>query len=325
VTTGLAAADLAILARTLRDADAFGGKRRISAAAGVFASLARDFGIRNGDDAAVIPQGDGFLLLAAEGIVTELVRSRPRLAGACAVVANVNDIYAMGGRPLAMVDVVGAPGDDEVLEMCRGMRACAERYRVPVVGGHLLRTQGDVSLAVAILGKAKRCITSFDARPGDRLLLVRRRRGRPVEGFGFWNCTLPEDDGALPGDLELLPACAEAELVSAGKDVSMGGVAGTAVMLAESSRIGLRIDLDALDVPEGYTMDRWLLAFLSYGFLLAVDPGKLPRVVDVFEGRGVSAVPIGEFLGEPVVWLESRGVREPLWDLGREPFAGGGS
>src|SRR4030042_3783013 len=64
-----------------------------------------------GDDAAVIPWKDGFLLLAADGIMTRLLINEPYAAGKASIMVTVNDIYSMGGRRLAMVNVVGS-GDE---------------------------------------------------------------------------------------------------------------------------------------------------------------------------------------------------------------------
>jgi selenophosphate synthetase-related protein len=201
--------NLADLAKTLRESSVFANKCHIRPAIEAFNELSRVFGIQNGDDAAAIPDGDGYLLLAAEGIVESIVRQNPYLAGLSAVLANVNDIYAMGGRPLAMVDVLGAPAEDCAMEICRGMRHNATRFRVPIVGGHVLRNSSEPSLAVAILGRAKKLITSFDANPGDRLVLVSNPQGQWLD-MGFWNCTLERYDADLVPNLELLPQAAEA-------------------------------------------------------------------------------------------------------------------
>ncbi len=58
--------------------------------------------IRVGDDCAAIPDGDGYTLLAAEGIWHILVEQDPWFAGWCAVMVNVSDIAAMGGRAIAL-------------------------------------------------------------------------------------------------------------------------------------------------------------------------------------------------------------------------------
>ena len=315
--------NLSEVARALRESPVFQNKCHIRPALEIFAGFDRAFGIQNGDDAAAIPDAEGFLLLAAEGITTPIVRKNPYLAGKCAVLANVNDIYAMGGRPIAMVDVIGTPDDESAREICRGMRDNAVRFRVPVVGGHLLRTTFDASVALAVLGRARRLITSFDAHPGDTLLLVSRTRGDWLRDMGFWNCTLESDDVDLVPNLELLPLAAEGGLVAAGKDVSMAGIAGTTVMLAESSQVGAVVDLDAIAAPPGVEIVPWLLAFMSYGFVLAVPPARLDAVIAHFGGPRVCAVPIGSFLEERRVLLCRGGEQAVLWDFTSQPFVGG--
>jgi len=317
-----ASVNLPELIQALRDSEVFRNKCRIRPMTETFEELSRTFGIRNGDDAAAIPDGDGFLLLAAEGITASIVRNNPYLAGKCAVLANVNDIYAMGGYPLAMVDVIGTPDGPSAREICRGMRDNAARYQVPVVGGHLLRTSKDASVALAILGRAKQCITSFDACPGDRLVLVTRPNGRWLADMGFWNCTLPEDDARLVADLKLLPLCAERNLVRAGKDVSMAGISGTALMLAESSKVGVALDLDRLQPPPGVALPSWLLAFMSYGFLLAVHPDRLADLTALFQGQGLHASAIGAFHEERRAWLCQETRQAVLWDFEKQPFVG---
>jgi AIR synthase-related protein len=313
---------LAALAEELRNSAVFRAKTHIRPVAELLGSAPSQGGIRNGDDAAAIPDRDGWLLLAADGILPALVERDPYLAGRCAVLANVNDIYAMGGRPTAMVDVLGATSDAEAAELCRGLRDGAARYGVPLVGGHVLRALGSASLAVAILGRARSLITSFDARPGDRLVLVANRDGRFLEPDGFWNATLARNDAALLPNLELLPAAAEAGLVQAGKDVSMSGVAGTLVMLAETSGVGARLCLDALEPPGGVPVARWLLAFMSYGFLLAVRPEDCDAFAAPFLARGLEAGVVGEITDGSRVFLAQDGHEVALWDWRLAGFTG---
>jgi len=78
-----------------------------------------------GDDAAIIDvQGDHYLLLATDGIWSRLMRN-PWWAGYASVIVNVNDIVAMGGSVIAMVNVVSAGDSETRKEIARGMReAC---------------------------------------------------------------------------------------------------------------------------------------------------------------------------------------------------------
>ena len=54
---------------------------------------------RLGDDCAAIRDGDGWLLLAAEGMLPSFVADDPWFAGYSAVMVNLSDVSAMGGRP----------------------------------------------------------------------------------------------------------------------------------------------------------------------------------------------------------------------------------
>src|SRR4030066_890552 len=76
---------------------------RVSAvAAGLSPLQSADVLAAYGEDAAVIKVGKEILLMAADGIVQDLVDRNPYWAGYCAVLVNVNDIAAMGGQSIAM-------------------------------------------------------------------------------------------------------------------------------------------------------------------------------------------------------------------------------
>ncbi|CAE6813695.1 Thiamine-monophosphate kinase [Paraburkholderia domus] len=69
-----------------------------------------------GDDCAAIADGAGYLLFAIEGLVSDFVDAMPWFAGYSSVMVNVSDIYAMGGRPLAVVDALWS--DAPALSRC---------------------------------------------------------------------------------------------------------------------------------------------------------------------------------------------------------------
>src|ERR1700759_729954 len=125
---------------------------------------------RLGDDCAAIRDGDGWLLLAAEGMLSSFVADDPWFAGYSAVMVNLNDVAAMGGRPLAIVDVLWTPGLDQSGPIWDGMSAASKAYGVPIVGGHTTAIKSSSPfLAAAVLGRAKHLITSFDAQADDDL------------------------------------------------------------------------------------------------------------------------------------------------------------
>jgi len=315
-------ASLSELVESLRRSEPFVHKKEIFSVTGGVGPRVSEGGILNGDDAAAIPDGDGFLLLAAEGILPSLVRSDPFFAGRSAVLANVNDIYSMGGRPLAIVDVISAEESAVASEIYRGIVDFSRRLQVPVVGGHTLSSEGPPSVSIAVLGRANRIITSFDARPGQSLALMYNPDGKWLEEFGFWN-SLPGRTGPEQiGDLELLPRAAESGLVAAGKDVSMSGIAGTVLMMAEASGVGAEIDLEKVPVPDGIQVDRWLLAYLSFGFLLAVDDRHWGALAGMAASRSLEFLRIGTISEGSKLVLSIGDRSEVLWDWAKEPFLG---
>jgi AIR synthase-related protein len=276
-----------------------------------------------GDDCAAIADGDGFLLLAIEGFVEDFVHHSPWFAGYCGVMVNVSDIYAMGGRPLAVVDALWSRGMEPAAEILAGLAAAAERYAVPLVGGHSNNRAERGQLAVAILGRARRLLSSFAARPGDLLVMAVDLRGRYEEPFPYWNASSEAPAARLRADLELLPRLAEEGLCAAAKDISMAGTLGTLLMLLECSGVGATIDVNSVPRPEcadDAALLRWLTAFPSYGFVLSVAPAHVAAVIDRFASRELAVAVIGEVDAATQVSVQHRDSSALLWDFAARPF-----
>lgn len=312
---------LAEIAATLRASRAFAAKSDIATAAARL-GLSGASAVPVGDDCAAIPDGDGYLLLAIEGFISAFVARDPWFAGWCGVMVNISDIAAMGGRPIAVVDALWASGDETADPILGGLRAASAGFGVPIVGGHTNLRADSAQLSVAILGRAKTLLTSFDAQPGDRLIAAIDLRGRYREPFSNWEAATDAPPARLRGDIDLLPQIAEAGLARAGKDISNAGLIGTAMMLAECSGVGLSIDLAAVPRPPAVSLDRWLLTFPSFGYILAVPPQHVAAVIARFTARGIAAADIGGITAGSVVEIAAGAARSTVWDFTREPLIG---
>jgi AIR synthase-related protein len=311
------------IAATLRASRGVAAKRDI---ADVVARLrvSSEFVVPLGDDCAAIPDGDGFLLLAIEGFMNEFVAGDPWFAGWCGVMVNVSDVAAMGGRPIAVVDAVWAASVADADPVLTGMREASRAFGVPVVGGHTNTRTDRGQLSVAILGRAKRLLSSFDAKPGDRLVAAIDLRGRYREPFSNWEAATDASSPRLRGDLDVLPAIAEAGLAFAAKDISQGGIVGTAMMLAECSGVAATINVAAVPRPDGVPLERWLQTFPSYGYIISVAPAKVAAVIGRFACRGIVAAEIGEIAAGWHVAITDGHATETIWDFAREPLIGCG-
>ena len=315
------AADLRALAAKLRAGRGMLAKADIAPVAERL-GLSAESAVPVGDDCAAIPDGDGYLLLAIEGFMNEFVAGDPWFAGWCGVMVNISDVAAMGGRPIAVVDALWADGGGPAATILEGMRAASERFGVPVVGGHSNIRSDRGQLSVAILGRARRLLTSFDARPGQRLVMAVDLRGRYREPFSNWEAATDAPAARLREDLSLLPQIAEAGLARAAKDISQAGIVGTAAMLAECSGVSIVIDIDTIPKPEGVPLERWLVSFPSFGYLLAVAAVDVPAVIRLFAGRGIAAADIGAIGAGHAVSIAGGGVTETVWDFVERPLLG---
>ncbi|MBN3751859.1 sll0787 family AIR synthase-like protein [Paraburkholderia sp. Tr-20389] len=316
------------LAQRIRESRGFHHKTDI---AGVVASLAsglpngtRDLAqaVALGDDCAALADGDGYLLFAIEGLVSDFVETMPWFAGYSSVMVNVSDVYAMGGRPLAVVDALWSDGLDPAALILEGMAAASNAYGVPVVGGHSNTRSAQAQLAVSIMGRARALLSSFNARPGDSLVMAVDLRGRFEDPYPFWNASVGAPAQRLRDDLDLLPQLAESGLCDAAKDISMAGVLGTALMLLECSGVGARIDLDAIPRPDQIDFERWLSAFPSYGFLLSVRSGHVDEVLSRFSQRGLACAAVGKVDASREVMLTQQGESALLWSFHDRAFIG---
>ncbi|KQO54031.1 MULTISPECIES: sll0787 family AIR synthase-like protein [unclassified Methylobacterium] len=315
---------LAEIARHLRDGRGLAHKRDIDAVIGRLGLGDRALAVPLGDDCAAIPDGDGYLLLAIEGFMDGFVAADPYFAGFCGVMVNVSDIAAMGGRPIAVVDALWSRDQAHADPMLRGLRAGAETFGVPIVGGHSNTRNAGEHLAVAILGRAKTLLTSFDARPGDSLVAAIDLRGAFRGPHPYWDAASAAPALRLRGDLELLSSIAQDGLAKAAKDISMAGLVGTALMLLECSRVGASICLDRIPRPEGIDLVRWLTAFPSFGYLLSVPPGNIEAVLERFTQRGIAAAAIGGIDSSRVATLADGEDEAVIWDFAAGPLIGCG-
>lgn len=258
--------------------------------------------------------------MAGEAIWPPLVRADPRAAGIAAVVANVNDVAAMGGRPIAMVDTVVAP-ESVAREILKGMRWAAERYEVPVVGGHLSVMEGPPSLSAFVLGRASRVLASVNCAPGQILLCAACTDGSLRKDFPLFS-SLNRRGENLAADVRVLAELADAGLAVAAKDVSMAGFLGSLAMLLEPTRCGAVIELSNVPRPDEIALPEWLGLFPSYGFFICATEAAVGSVIEAFSMRGIACAEVGALDNTARLVVRLGKHEAQLLDLSRESVTG---
>ena len=247
----------------------------------------------------------------------ELVNDDPWFAGWSGVLVNLSDIAAMGGRPLALVNSVWSAGEQAVAPLLAGMRFACDKFSIPMVGGHTNSQSPYTALSVAVLGVAEGPVLSARAaQSGDLLVLLIDGDGSFYRHYPFWDAATTAEPARLQSQLALLPRLAHAGIARAAKDISMGGLVGTAAMFAEACGLGIRIDLDAIPCPPEIDELAWLSCFPSFGFLLAVCSGELNSLQKMVSGHpNLICASIGSFEADcRGVDLRQNEQTQQLWD-----------
>lgn len=128
------------------------------------------------DDAGVYLLKDGLAIVQTVDFFTPIVDD-PEVFGEIAAANSVSDVYAMGGRPLSALSIVGFPekGDPEILEkILRGGLGKMNEARCSIIGGHSVRND-DLLFGYAVTGliDPQKIWRNVGARPGDVLLFTK--------------------------------------------------------------------------------------------------------------------------------------------------------
>jgi len=212
-------------------------------------------GIETSDDAAVYRLNDEQALIATTDFFMPIVDD-PYDFGRIAATNAISDVYAMGGRPIMALALVGMPVNvlstaTIGLILAGGESVCREAG-IPIAGGHTIDSvepiYGLVALGLVHPGRVKR---NSDARAGDVLVL-----GKPL-GVGVLSAALKKDALDADGYGRMIatttqlntpgPELAGLEGVHALTDVTGFGLAGHALELSRGA--GLRVRIDWSRVP----------------------------------------------------------------------------
>ena len=276
-----------------------------------------------GDDTAAIACGEHYQLLAIEGMLPTFVEAAPWFAGWSAVMANVSDITAMGGRATAVVNAYWHHEQDAAQQVLAGIRAACEAYGLILAGGHTSLADGNpTAVAVAITGRASKLLSSLHVAPGQVIAMAVDLEGQWHANSTYWKAFEGVPAERLRSKLEVLPRLAEAQLLHAAKDISNAGVLGSLLMLLEATGSGAHIDLSRLPSPPDADPGRWLQVFPSYGFLITLDEKDWPNVQAAFAFEGVCCERIGKVNASAALTVEADSQRVEFWNLAEQVFTG---
>jgi selenide, water dikinase len=213
-------------------------------------------GTETSDDAAVYRLNDQQALVATTDFFTPIVDD-PRDFGRIAATNAISDIYAMGGRPILALALVGMPLDKLPVSVIRailegGESVCAAAG-IPVAGGHSIDTLEPIYGLVALgLVHPDRVKKNDSARAGDLLVL-----GKPL-GVGMLSAALKKGTLSDAGYRRMIEcttqlntpgeALAGMRAVHALTDVTGFGLAGHLLEMLRGAKLAAEVRFDAVPV-----------------------------------------------------------------------------
>ena len=207
-------------------------------------------GIETADDAAVYRLNDEQALVATTDFFMPIVDD-PFDFGRIAATNAISDVYAMGGKPIFALALVGMPINvlplPTIARILEGGQAACAAAGIPIAGGHTIDSVEPIyGLVVLGLVHPSRVKRNADARPGDRLVL-----GKPI-GVGVLSAALKKERLDAEGYAQMIgcttrlntpgPDLAALPGVHALTDVTGFGLAGHALELARGAGCELHID-----------------------------------------------------------------------------------
>ena len=155
-------------------------------------------GFETNDDAGVYKLGPEMALVQTVDFFTPIVDD-PHTFGQVAAANSLSDIYAMGGKPISALSIVGFPdkGEPKILEqILRGGLSKMAEAKCSVIGGHSIRND-DIQFGYAVTGliHPQRVWRNVGVHTGDVLVLTK------ALGTGVLSTALKKD-AAAPTDLE---------------------------------------------------------------------------------------------------------------------------
>lgn len=270
-------------------------------------NVSGDVVIDIGDDASAIDIGNNqVILMAADGIWGQLMNINPYWAGYCSVLVNVNDIAAMGGKPLAMVNIMSISNDEIYEQLLAGIKDGCLKFGVPMVGGHL-HPDGEVdSIGVAIAGIAQKdkIITSFGAEVGDKIIVAIDLDGKPHEEFALnWDTTYDKDPELVRAQITAIQYLAENDYVKSGKDISNPGIIGTLEMLLEASEKGAIVNLEDIPRNKDVSWENWLKSYPGSGFVFTASEDKCDDIINYLKDFSIESNVVGEVTSDKSLYL----------------------
>ncbi len=262
-----------------------------------------------GDDAAVLKSSPGKLLIFTTDTMMEKVHFDLRYfsfkdIGWKSMAANLSDIAAMGGTPLAGLVSLGLPKKikvEQVLELYSGMKILSSKFKCPIVGGDIFFSPQGVVVTISLLGEVERNLfkTRGAAKVGD-LIYVTGDLGEAEAGLRVLRKSKAKKNSITKKHLTPYPRVFESRLlirnlkITSMIDVS-DGLSSDLHHICEESNKGALIYAKKIPVSQRITtvckslnlspLNLALSSGEEYELLFTLRPGQEKKIAKMTNGK----------------------------------------
>ena len=258
------------------------------------------------DSAAIKNDNDMLTLITTDRIKTNYIESFPLGAGFSSILVGVDDIYACGGKPLAVSIIISFK--DQILgqKMIDGICKGSKLFKVPIVRGHTNLKEFN-ELSSTIIGEIKRdeYISATNARDKDNIILAVNFSGKIGRASKLhWDTVTYKSSEEVLNKRKAMNEIAKLKIVNSSKDVSNGGIFGTILQLIKYSKAGADINIEKIVIPpilieKAYNLETYIQMYLTTSYILTAPEKTSQDVIKIFKDHNMSAVVIGKIKNEP--------------------------
>jgi len=258
------------------------------------------------DSAAIKNNNDMLTLITTDRIKTSYIENFPLGAGFSSILVGVDDIYACGGKPLAVSIIISFR--DQILgqKMIDGICKGSKLFKVPIVRGHTnLKEFNELSSTVIGEIKSDEYISATNAQDKDDIILAVDFSGKVGRASKLhWDTVTYKSSEDVLNKRKSMNEIAKLKIVNSAKDISNGGIFGTILQLINYSKVGADINIEKIVIPptlieKSYGLETYIQMYLTTSYILTTPKETSQAVLEIFNDYNMSAAVIGRIKCEP--------------------------
>jgi len=260
------------------------------------------------DSAAIKNNNDMLTLITTDRIKTSYIENFPLGAGFSSILVGVDDIYACGGKPLAVSIIISFR--DQIIghKMIDGICKGSKLFKIPIVRGHTNIKEFN-ELSSTVIGEIKKdeYISATNAQDKDKIILAVDFSGKVGRASKHhWDTVTYKSSEEVLNKRKSMNEIAKLKIVNSSKDISNGGIFGTIIQLINYSKVGATINVDKIEIPSPlikskYTLEKYIQMYLTTSYILTAQQEHCEEIIKIFHNHDLTATVIGEIITKKVL------------------------